>query len=104
MPLTIWDPAANPRDRAHLMPIITPAYPSMNSSYNVGKPQLRRFQEELHNGDKITNQIADGKVEWSELLKGNDFFKEHIHYIQVSFIVIFQQQLFDCFFVLTTYW
>lgn len=43
----VWNPRANPRDRAHLMPLITPAYPSMNSAYNVGLPQLRRLKEEF---------------------------------------------------------
>ena len=85
MKLTVWNPKTNPRDRGHLMPIITPVYPCMNSSYNVGKPQKRRLCEELSNGDKIMSQIAEGKAEWSELLKGNDFFKKHEHYLEVSF-------------------
>jgi poly(A) polymerase len=37
----VWNPRVESRDRAHLMPILTPAYPAMNSSYNVGEPQLR---------------------------------------------------------------
>ncbi|CAN0544864.1 unnamed protein product, partial [Ectocarpus sp. 12 AP-2014] len=41
----VWNPVANPRDKAHLMPIITPAYPAMNSSYNVGEPQMRLIRE-----------------------------------------------------------
>lgn len=39
--LSVWNPRVNPKDGAHIMPIITPAYPSMNSSYNVGVPQYR---------------------------------------------------------------
>lgn len=42
---TVWNPVTNPRDKAHLMPIITPAYPAMNSSYNVGEPQMRLIRQ-----------------------------------------------------------
>lgn len=42
---SVWNPVTNPRDKAHLMPIITPAYPAMNSSYNVGEPQMRLIRQ-----------------------------------------------------------
>lgn len=42
--LPVWNPKVNPKDGAHVMPIITPAFPSMNSSYNVGLPQFRLIQ------------------------------------------------------------
>ncbi|CAN0461139.1 unnamed protein product, partial [Discosporangium mesarthrocarpum] len=42
---TVWNPATNMKDKAHLMPIITPAYPAMNSSYNVGEPQMRLIRQ-----------------------------------------------------------
>jgi poly(A) polymerase len=45
--LPVWNPKINPKDGLHVMPIITPAFPSMNSSYNVGLPQFRLIQVNL---------------------------------------------------------
>ena len=42
--LPVWNPKIYPKDGLHLMPIITPAFPAMNSSYNVGLPQFRLLQ------------------------------------------------------------
>lgn len=53
----VWNPAANPRDRSHLMPIITPAYPSMNSAYNVIPSTLRMLKAEFAAGAARTIDI-----------------------------------------------
>lgn len=45
-----WNPKLYPSDGYHLMPIITPAFPSMNSAFNVSIPQFRMIQLEIQRG------------------------------------------------------
>ena len=89
--LPTWDPVKNYRDSKHVMPIITPCYPPMNSSYNVGEPQLRRIRDELLRASKLCDYIMNDKSSlscscWDALFKGNDFFKQHANYVQVSYV------------------
>jgi poly(A) polymerase Pap1 len=82
--LPVWNPKVNPPDLNHIMPIITPAYPSMNSSYNVGVPQLRRIQIELNQADQTLDAISAGKASFRDLFVANSFFNRHIHFLQVN--------------------
>lgn len=43
----MWDPRQNVFDRSHIMPIITPAYPHMNSSVQVSQSTFSVIYEEL---------------------------------------------------------
>jgi poly(A) polymerase len=44
-----------PGDRAHKMPIITPAYPSMCSTHNVMKSTMDVMKEELERGKLLVS-------------------------------------------------
>lgn len=77
LPLPVWNRATNPRDALHVMPIITPLYPSMNSSYNVGIPQLRRMQDELV---RACQHCRD----YDKLFSPSSFFSRHKHFLQAT--------------------
>ncbi|KDD73707.1 poly(A) polymerase, partial [Helicosporidium sp. ATCC 50920] len=90
--LPVWDPREVPRDRAHLMPIITPAYPAMNSSYNVSEATLAVLQDEFKRGDASCSSLlygeaaqngSGGSTRWDLLLEPFDFFGACKHYLQV---------------------
>eukprot|EP01084_Bolivina_argentea_P113891 202878_1 len=88
LPHAVWNPKVNPRDRIHLMPIITPAYPSMNSSYNVAEPQLRMIKEAIARGMDVSSAIVsdpDGHS-WQELYSCPVFFERFTDYIEVDVI------------------
>ncbi|CAK9145353.1 unnamed protein product [Ilex paraguariensis] len=55
--LQVWDPRRYPKDRFHLMPIITPAYPCMNFSYNVSSSTLRIMTEEFQRANEICEEL-----------------------------------------------
>jgi len=82
--LSTWNPRENFRDAKHLMPIITPCYPSMNSSYNVGEPQLRRIRDEFWYASKLMDKVYSGKEKWNALFESNGFFDQHQNYLQVK--------------------
>ncbi|XP_034208110.1 nuclear poly(A) polymerase 4 isoform X2 [Prunus dulcis] len=81
-----WDPRKNPRDRFHHMPIITPAYPCMNSSYNVSISTLRVMTEQFHHGNKICEEIELNKTQWSALFEPYLFFEAYKNYLQVDIV------------------
>lgn len=63
-----------PSDRNHLMPIITPAYPSMCTTHNFSKSTKEILHRELKRGGNITDQIMLGKAQWKELFAKHSFF------------------------------
>lgn len=72
----VCDPRRNPRDRFHVMLIITPAYSCMNSSYNVSPSTLRIMLGEFHRGNKICKAVEaeTHEADWHTLFKSYPFF------------------------------
>ncbi|GAV61251.1 NTP_transf_2 domain-containing protein/PAP_RNA-bind domain-containing protein/PAP_central domain-containing protein [Cephalotus follicularis] len=84
----VWDPRKNPRDRSDHMPIITPAYPCMNSSYNVSTSTLRVMMEQFHYGNKICEEVELNKAHWSALFEPYLFFETYKNYLQVDIVAV----------------
>ncbi|XP_075781646.1 poly(A) polymerase gamma isoform X3 [Pelodiscus sinensis] len=82
--LPVWDPRVNPSDRYHLMPIITPAYPQQNSTYNVSTSTRAVMVEEFKQGLAVTDEILQGKSDWPKLLEPPNFFQKYKHYIVLT--------------------
>ncbi|KAF3619375.1 Nuclear poly(A) polymerase 2 [Capsicum annuum] len=82
----VWDPRKNPKDRTHHMPIITPAYPCMNSSYNVSPSTLRVMMDQFQFANKICEEIELSKAQWAALFKHYLFFEVYKNYLQVDIV------------------
>lgn len=62
LPFKVWNPAA-PENARHIMPVITPAYPCMNTTHNVSRPTLKTMKEEIARGKKLVDGIlADAEA------------------------------------------
>nr|GEV56702.1 nuclear poly(A) polymerase 4-like isoform X1 [Tanacetum cinerariifolium] len=84
--LAVWDPRKNPEDKTHHMPIITPAYPCMNSSYNVSISTLQVMKEQFLFGNRICEEIERNSAQWPALFEPCMFFESYKNYLQVDLI------------------
>ena len=73
------------RNRQDIMPILTPAYPSMNSSYSVSALSLAVMNDEFKRALKIVQETLDaGATNWDEFFQVSDFFATYHHYLAVE--------------------
>ncbi|XP_064078258.1 poly(A) polymerase type 3-like isoform X3 [Macrobrachium nipponense] len=79
----VWDPRVNVQDRFHLMPIITPAYPQQNSTFNTTQSTKAVMVEEFMMGLQITEDIMLGKATWDKLFQPPSFFTKYKHYLVI---------------------
>ncbi|XP_039953960.1 poly(A) polymerase type 3-like [Bactrocera tryoni] len=77
----VWDPRVNASDRYHLMPIITPAYPQQNSTFNVSESTKKVILNEFNRGMITTDEIMLGRAVWDRLFEAPSFFYKYRHFI-----------------------
>lgn len=77
----IWNPRVYGSDKNHLMPIITPAYPSMCATHNITHSTKKIILQELKRGGDITSKIVTKKGrEWKDLFSKHSFFTQGYKY------------------------
>ena len=71
-----------------MMPIITPAFPSMNTTYAMGHSQKRVVLTEFEKAARITSELMKtpktSQITWSRLFKPLPFFKAYEHFIEIQ--------------------
>eukprot|EP01053_Blabericola_migrator_P000217 Blabericola_migrator_1__216@NODE_1057_length_5570_cov_23_138288_g727_i0_p4_GENE_NODE_1057_length_5570_cov_23_138288_g727_i0NODE_1057_length_5570_cov_23_138288_g727_i0_p4_ORF_typecomplete_len303_score49_12PAP_RNAbind/PF04926_15/4e23PAP_central/PF04928_17/2e21_NODE_1057_length_5570_cov_23_138288_g727_i032504158 len=84
MGFRVWNPKSNPYDRNHLMPIITPTFPSMNSTHNVTHSTMQVLLEEFTVALQKVEKVEEGTATWDEVLEKFDFFHSSKHFLALS--------------------
>lgn len=84
----VWSPVVNAND---LMPIITPAYPAMNSAFNVNPHSLLVMQNEIAQGYAFCESILKKNAwqdinNWKKLFEPSHFFVRYHHYLACHII------------------
>lgn len=77
----VWNPKTNPADKQHVMPVITPAFPAMNSTHNVTETTKRILLEEFSRGYEIVNNIEAQTADWSDVHEPFPYFTQFHHFL-----------------------
>lgn len=83
--LTVWNTEEMHRKpQNHLFPVITPCFPSMNSTFNVSHSTLRVIRQEFERGHAICSKVEQGEGRWGDLFLEPNFFGTYKNFIQVQ--------------------
>jgi hypothetical protein len=99
--LPVWAPG--PQTARQVSPMLTPAYPSMNSMANVSRQTLQIMHEEFCRGHEIVDRLwkehqkkkksggaaaADDAdpLDWRELFRPSDFFIAYPYYLSLCIV------------------
>jgi len=79
-----WDPTNNPWDRDHVMPIITPSVPQINSAVNMDSSTLVLIKQNLEEGRDACRAVYEGTKTWHQIFLPNSFFSKFAYYLEVT--------------------
>ena len=79
-------PPAGPEaeDWDHVMPIITPTVPCLNSSTNVDEVNLGVIRRRLEEAREECGAVLEGRRRWEHLLQERPFFAEFEQFLEVT--------------------
>jgi poly(A) polymerase len=83
-PNTGFQESWNPKTSQDVMPIITPAYPAINSLRSATKSTRQRIVEEFKRGAQLMNKIILKGAKWSTLVVPSNFFVKYQTFVQVK--------------------
>ncbi|KAI9372431.1 Poly(A) polymerase central domain-containing protein [Aspergillus egyptiacus] len=83
--MKVWNPKIYHGDRFHLMPIITPAYPSMCATHNISMSTKSVLLRELQRGGDIVDKIWAKQATWNDLFARHTFFtQDYKYYLSIT--------------------
>ncbi|PLB48137.1 poly(A) polymerase Pap [Aspergillus steynii IBT 23096] len=83
--MKVWNPKIYHGDRFHLMPIITPAYPSMCATHNISLSTKAVILRELQRGGDIVDKIFLKQATWNDLFTRHSFFtRDYKYYLSIT--------------------
>ncbi|RDI83112.1 hypothetical protein Vi05172_g6815 [Venturia inaequalis] len=80
-----WNPKLYGNDRRHIMPVITPAFPSMCATNNITASTKAVIMRELARASGLMTEIFAKKKSWNDLFEKHTFFtKDYKYYLSVN--------------------
>ena len=81
----VWNPKLYNGDRWHLMPVITPAYPSMCATHNITLSTKKIIEREWDRAGDISDKIYLGQAQWRDLFSKHTFFtSDYKYYLSIN--------------------
>ena len=81
-----WNAEKVPMDRLQVMPIITPTYPHLNSTFNVTISTLNLIQERMRSADALCKKILNGQEKWEALFRTQPILDEYNHFLVIRLL------------------